>query len=279
MQISLATGRRDDVPVRLVAALIIVTLLLPISVRSGLAQDRNNRGENRDSTEWEIPEDAEPALFLKVVDGDTIIVELMDEDGHAYERTVRMIGIDTPETNYSYGNRPECFGKQATNKTDSLLVAADGEIWLEKDVSDEDRNGRLLRYVWYESEIDGKVRMLNEQLVREGYALAKTYRPDTKWQDELDEAERVAIENAAGMWLACDASVSMEADEEQDGEPDSAPIDRTKVPANVEEDAACSLFDTFDQAQDFLDEFPELADMIDPDFDGVACEDYFEVNE
>jgi micrococcal nuclease len=155
----------------IVAAVAVLVLAAGAIVAPGVVAQRDSRDDDR---EWEIPDDAEPALFVDVVDGDTIIVELLDEDGRPYERTVRMIGIDTPETNYSYGNRPECFGKEATSKTESLLVAADGEIWLERDVSDEDRNGRLLRYVWYESEIDGKVYLLNEQLVREGYALAKT---------------------------------------------------------------------------------------------------------
>lgn len=229
-----------------------------------------------DYEEIEIPEDAVPALFLDVIDGDTITVELEDEDGELVEETVRMIGIDTPETNYSYGNHPECYGEEATKKTESLLVAADGEIWLESDVRDRDPNGRLLRYVWYISEIDGDVHFLNEELVRDGYALANTYRPTTARQDQLDAAERAAITNAAGMWLTCDASVSMDPDEEDEDGPDDAPIDRTQEPAEVEEDAACSFFDYFQQAQDFLAQYPELAEIIDPDFDGIACEDYFD---
>src|SRR3954469_3822235 len=41
-----------------------------------------------------------------------------------------MIGIDTPETTYSYGNHPECYGEEASKKTDSLPVAA-SENWVE----------------------------------------------------------------------------------------------------------------------------------------------------
>jgi hypothetical protein len=63
--------------------------------------------------------------------------------------------------------------------------------------------------------------------------------------------------------------------EDPDRGPEKTPIDRTKVPAEVEEDAACSLFDTYEQAQEFLEVFPELADTIDSDGDGVACEDWF----
>ncbi|HET8523739.1 MAG TPA: thermonuclease family protein [Thermomicrobiales bacterium] len=247
----------------------VCLFMLALVPLTALAKDRNE-----DRT---IPKEAVPATFVDIVDGDTIKVRIDDarKDNRIY--TVRLIGIDTPETNYSYGNHPECYGKEASKRTESLLVAAvNDQVWLEKDVSETDKNGRLLRYVWYTSTIDGKVHLLNEQLVREGYALAKTYRPDTARQEELDAAEKEAIRNAAGMWLSCDASVSMDPDKEDANRgPDKTPIDRTKVPAEVEEDAACSLFDTYEQAQEFLAVFPELADMIDTDHDGIACETWF----
>ncbi len=226
-----------------------------------------------------IPEDAVPARYIENIDGDTIVVEMANKNGNLREYTVRMIGIDTPETNYSFGNEPECYGKEATSKTDSLLVTAiDDVVWLEKDVSDKDNYGRLLRYVWYESSIDQKVHLLNADLVREGYALAKTYRPNDSRQDELDEAEEDAITASAGMWLSCDGSVSADPSLETGGQPDQTPIDRTQTPVEDEEEAACSFFQTYDEAQDLFDFFPELADQLDPDGNGIACEDYFNVN-
>ena len=235
------------------------------------AQDRDD--------ELEIPEDAQPARYVENIDGDAIIVEMESRNGNLRGYTVRLIGIDAPETSYSYGNRPECFGNDAKNKTDSLLVTADDNtIWLEADEDDRDPYGRLLRYVWYVSEIDGDVHFLNVDLVRDGYALAITYRPNTARQDELDDAEDDAIRAAAGMWLECDASVSMDPSLEEDGEPDDVPIDRTAVPAEEDAEAACAMFDIYDEAQDLLDEFPELADELDADGDGIACETYFDVN-
>jgi hypothetical protein len=119
---------------------------------------------------------------------------------------------------------------------------------------------------------------LNEDLVREGFALAKTYRPDVKYQKVLDAAEESAIDEGRGMWLTCDASVSMDSDKENpETGPDSEKIDRTLTPVD-DEDAVCSFFDTFDDAQDFMDLYPEIADVIDTDGDGVACEDYFQNN-
>jgi endonuclease YncB( thermonuclease family) len=90
------------------------------------------------------------------VDGDTIEVAI---DGQEYK--VRYIGIDTPES--VDPRRPvECFGKEAADKNQELV---EGKIvGLEKDVSETDAFGRLLRYVW----LDG--RLINARLVSAGYA-------------------------------------------------------------------------------------------------------------
>ncbi|MDQ3044077.1 MAG: thermonuclease family protein [Chloroflexota bacterium] len=225
----------------------------------------------------QIPADAQRVDFVDVVDGDTIEVILGEPGERERIETVRLIGIDTPETNYSFSNEPECFGGEATRRTESLLVAAD-EVWLETDVRDRDRFDRLLRYVWIVTELpkgDKEIRLLNEALVREGYALARTYQPTTAHQDARDEAERAAIRAAAGMWLTCDASVSLDPALEDNSGPVRTPIDTTRVPPDVEADAACVHFDTFQQAQDLLALYPELADILDIDADGIACEGWF----
>lgn len=119
----------------------------------------------------------------RVVDGDTIKLE----DG----RTVRYIGIDTPET--VDPRRPVgCFGKEASVKNKELV--SHGDVRLERDVSDTDKYGRLLRYVYA-----GDV-FVNEFLVREGYARASSYPPDVKYQDVFREAEREAREAKRGLW-------------------------------------------------------------------------------
>ena len=253
---------------RLFGLLIVGAVL----VASSLTADAQ-----RSDRTWEIPDDAVFAELIDIVDGDTFDADVQLENGQFREERVRMIGIDTPETNYSYGNEPECFGKEATGRTEGLLLNA-SEIWLSTDVSDRDPNGRLLRYVWIISKVDNQVHFLNEDLVKEGYALAKTYRPDTEYQDVLDDAEELAILEGRGMWLTCDASVSMDpAQEDSETGPDDDPIDRTLTPVD-NTDAVCSFFNTYDDAQDFLDLYPEVSEIIDPDSDGLACEDYFLTN-
>jgi endonuclease YncB( thermonuclease family) len=223
----------------------------------------------------DIPDDAVQVELIRVVDGDTFDVDFDLGPGEDRDR-VRMIGIDTPETNYSFGNEPECYGEEASKKTDSLLVAA-SEIWLERDEDPVDNNDRLLRYVWYLSEIDGQVHLLNEQLVAEGYAEAHYYAPNGMYQNRLDDAQDSAIREGRGMWTTCDASVSLDPDLEDDNVPDTAPIDRTKTPVDDEEEI-CSFFDSWDEAYDFWLEFPELDSDFDPDGNGIPCDQYFDVD-
>jgi micrococcal nuclease len=123
---------------------------------------------------------------VKVVDGDTIEIE--------GGQKVRYIGIDTPETKHPTKG-VQCFGKQAFEKNKQLVEGK--EILLEKDVSETDRYGRLLRFVY----IDGV--FVNDYLVRQGYAHATTFPPDVKLADQFKSAEQEARENSRGLWSKC----------------------------------------------------------------------------
>ncbi|MBI2836480.1 MAG: thermonuclease family protein [Chloroflexi bacterium] len=117
------------------------------------------------------------ALVIRVIDGDTIDIE-----GGI---RVRYIGIDTPE-------RDEVFYREATEANRRLVEGKN--VRLEKDVSDKDRYGRLLRYVWVGD------RMVNVELVRLGMAEAKSYPPDVKYQDYFEQLEKEARAAGRGVW-------------------------------------------------------------------------------
>ncbi len=125
----------------------------------------------------------EEATVERVVDGDTIIVD-MDDDRYR----VRFIGMDTPESVAPEEERNTKEGVLASDHTKEVLPAGT-TVWLEKDVSDTDKYDRLLRYVWLEcptnpnDENEVKDKMLNAQLVADGWAKAKSYPPDTKWDN------------------------------------------------------------------------------------------------
>ena len=119
----------------------------------------------------------------RVIDGDTIELE----DG----QVVRYIGIDTPETKHP-AKPVECFGQLAADQNRQLV---EGKLVnLEKDISQTDRYGRLLRYVYSDSV------MINELLVKEGFATVSSYPPDIKYQEIFIQAERDAQLAKKGLW-------------------------------------------------------------------------------
>jgi micrococcal nuclease len=131
------------------------------------------------------------AVLVRIVDGDTIRVMV----GGVEER-VRYIGIDTPELNTNSPATPDPYAGAATEANAQLL--AGGRLVLEKDVSERDRYGRLLRDIWIER--DGAWMLVNLALVAEGYAQVSTYPPDVKYVDALLAAQRAARENERGLW-------------------------------------------------------------------------------
>ncbi len=135
----------------------------------------------------------EVAQVARVVDGDTIVLE----DG----RRVRYIGIDTPEIHVDTRKKPDCYAHKATARNRELVEGK--TVHLIRDVEDTDRYGRALRYVFV-----GDV-FINDALVREGYALARHYRPNTAYQGVLDAAEVVARNNSVGLWKYCVHKKSM----------------------------------------------------------------------
>jgi micrococcal nuclease len=116
----------------------------------------------------------------RVIDGDTIVIE----GGYR----VRYIGIDTPEIYPEV----EAFGIEAWQVNRQLVEGK--EVRLERDISEVDKYGRLLRYVYVDDIF------VNAELVRLGLAEAKAYPPDIKYQDYLEQMEREAKLAGRGMW-------------------------------------------------------------------------------
>lgn len=127
----------------------------------------------------------EPTLYgvVRVVDGDTVVVESVG--------TVRLIGIDTPET--VDPRRPvEYFGREAS---DHLRAMLSGErVRLGFDQTRRDRYGRTLAYLYL---ADG--RFVNREMVREGYAHAYLKYP-FRYKDDFVAVEREARDAYRGLW-------------------------------------------------------------------------------
>jgi micrococcal nuclease len=136
--------------------------------------------------------DTGSATVTRVVDGDTIRVRVAGRD----ER-VRLVGIDTPES-VKPGTPVQCFALAASARTKALLPEG-SKVRLVRDVEQRDQYGRLLAYVYRESDD----LFVNLALAREGFAVALTVPPNVAHADEFVAAAREARENGRGLWAAC----------------------------------------------------------------------------
>lgn len=144
-------------------------------------------GRSIDPTQVSLTEPAKSTEKVsRVIDGDTFEIQGGIK--------VRLIGVDTPEMKNKNKNI-DCFAAEAKKKAEDLLT--NKEVVLEKDVSETDKYGRLLRYVYVGDE------MVNDTLVREGYAKIATFPPDVKNAPIFLASEKIARENKVGLWQAC----------------------------------------------------------------------------
>ena len=186
-------ARKNPLAALAIAAVLVIGAALGWcgAAGGGVAEDAAP-GRDGQATIAPVGDGLQQAQVVRVVDGDTLKVSVPGEA----DATVRLIGMDTPESVAADEARNCEEGRIASDYAKSL-VAPGQEVWLSRDVSDADRYGRLLRYVWLErpndpadeGEIAGK--MLNAILVRDGYAQVKRYKPDTtlhdlflRWGDE-----------------------------------------------------------------------------------------------
>jgi len=218
-------------------------------------EDTNNLDLEQNEQSVESIERQElPFKVIKVIDGDTIKLE----NGEV----VRYIGIDTPET--VHPSKPvQCFGREASNKNKELV---EGKlVRLEKDITDRDKYGRLLRYVWV-----GDL-FVNDYLVRQGYAYVYTYPPDVKYSEQFVQAQREARENNRGLWAVC---LDQKAVEKKPSPPTEPTLPKGEIICshNVYN---CSDFSTQAEAQSVFEYCGGVTNDIhrlDADKDGLACE-------
>ena len=127
-----------------------------------------------------------------VIDGDTIELE----NG----QKVRYIGIDTPELHHP--QKPvQCYGQEAKDENVKLVLGK--EIILKKDISETDKYGRLLKYIFVPTDASPEGMFVNEYLVKEGFAHMATFPPDVAYADVFRKAQNEAIMNEKGLWKNC----------------------------------------------------------------------------
>lgn len=165
-------------PKRVIIGLIIIFgIMVGILKLTKIPQYDNNSSEGK-------------LYFVnQVIDGDTIKIS-----GDTF---VRFIGIDAPE-------KEECYYEEAKNALTSLIEGK--YVRLEKDISETDKYGRLLRYVFLPPRdiLKGDL-FINEYMVRHGYAYPFFQSPDYRHKDKFISSQEYASRYNFGFWWACSA--------------------------------------------------------------------------
>ncbi|WP_347549177.1 thermonuclease family protein [Pseudalkalibacillus hwajinpoensis] len=173
------------------------------------------------STDQMRKENTIPATVVRVVDGDTLKVTVENR-----EETIRLLLVDTPETKHP--SKPvQPFGPEASQFAKDKLQGK--QIDIELDVSERDKYGRLLTYVWIGDS------MFNEMLLEEGLArVAYIYQPNVKYVDQFESIQREAQKEAKGIW-----SIENYVQEEGFNEsptspsPEKQPSDECEIKGNI----------------------------------------------
>jgi micrococcal nuclease len=132
---------------------------------------------------------AEFSRVIRVVDGDTTVVDL-----RGVTTTVRLIGINTPET-VDPRKPVQCFGKEASNEAKRILTGASVRVVQDPTQGAHDKYGRLLAYLFLP---DGT--LFNEHMVAAGFAYEYTYNAPYKYQLQFKADQAQAQKNGLGLW-------------------------------------------------------------------------------
>ena len=256
----------------------IASLNSPSEIKLNIEQAQQVTESDRNISQAIKPTEASPSIldeqatfnnpilvFAKVtavIDGDTIEVDL----GQGNIKRVRYIGVDTPES--VDPRKPiQCFSKEATIKNKELVE--NNIVGLEKDVSETDRYGRLLRYV-YAGDI-----FVNQELVIQGYASAVSYPPDIKYQGQLRQREQQARSENKGLWGSCSESASNSSSSKSNENSSGATLKDTGVCkySCTGSDKDCSDFSSHEEAQGFFNCCGFTAENDPMKLDGVGVGD------
>jgi len=129
-----------------------------------------------------VNQKTEEYLVKKIIDGDTLVIEVENK-----EETIRMVGINAPESN-------ECGGVESAKKLKVLLE--NKKIIIKRDETQDDKDiyGRTLRYVFLEGV------NINQKMVEDGWAKEYTYKTAYKYQSDFKKVQNEAKEKKLGIW-------------------------------------------------------------------------------
>jgi len=134
------------------------------------------------------------AVVIDTIDGDTLRADIA-----GVRETIRLIGVDTPETKHPT-KRAQCYGPEATQFLAALLPPGT-RVRIERDAEARDPYGRLLLYLFI-ARGNGEL-LVSHALIAAGMARPLVIEPNVRYQTELVAATFAAQRDARGLWGAC----------------------------------------------------------------------------
>lgn len=147
-----------------------------------------------------VPTALEQATVLEIVDGDTLRVELGGSS-----RIVRLIGVNTPESANADEKRNTPEGERAAGHLAAVVHVGD-TVYLQKDTTNVDEQGRLMRFVWravpvsFTDVSEIKAKMVNGRMLTDGYAMAHKFKPDDAYFNIFRALQLDAYHAGRGLW-------------------------------------------------------------------------------
>ena len=154
------------------------------------------QSEALNKSKSEIPEGSEEASVERVVDGDTMKLNLKNSNEVI---TLRLLLVDTPES-VKPGVDPQAYAIEASNFAKEVLQVND-TVYIEYDSgSKTDRYGRHLGYLWYYSKENNSWQMFNKTIIEKGFARVGYIYSQKKYLDTLNEAQDKAKNSKLNIW-------------------------------------------------------------------------------
>ncbi len=139
---------------------------------------------------WPEPEQSPDALsydVIRAIDGDTLLISMS-----GIETTVRLIGIDAPESVHPDEKKNTAEGRQVSQWLKQYIEGK--RVTLEYDQELNDQYGRTLAYVFVDNV------MLEDVLLTMGMARTLTMEPNIRYQHHFEMAEKDARDSGSGFW-------------------------------------------------------------------------------
>ena len=221
--------------------------------------------------------EARQATVTRVIDGDTVEIEFADGETD----TVRLIGVDTPETSLDdvspdeYENIPETqaardhlynWGQQAEQFANQELDGQQVRVVTDGEGDRRGSFGRLLAYIYYDEGTN-----FNHALLDQGYA--RVYDSSFSLREEFDSTEEQARSNSVGLWdFDGEEATPTPTEEPADDGGDTGGSDLPPPSGGPDDPYDCSDFSSQEQAQQYFESVSGDPSGLDGDGNGQACE-------